>query len=104
MPSNADQLATDLLNAAHNAGGTLTVTFDIGNWPEEMVRETVDYVLAGREKFKLRLRGVRTDGAGFAKFGIEMDTSNSGLYQGVPVVRAEVPFDTMELVFAPQRQ
>jgi hypothetical protein len=31
MPFNARQLATDLLNSAYNAGGSLTATFDIGD-------------------------------------------------------------------------
>ena len=105
MPFNARQLATDLLNAAYNAGGSLTATFDIGDWPDEMVRETVDHILADRDQFKLRLKGIRTDTVGFAKFGVPMDTSNSGRYQGIPVVMAErVHFDTMELVFEPRRQ
>jgi hypothetical protein len=103
MPFDARQLATDVLGAAYQAGGTLTVTFDIGDWPDEMVRETVDHILTDRDQYKLRLKGIRTDTAGFAKFGIEMDTSNSGRYQGIPVVMTAVPFDTMELVFAPQR-
>jgi hypothetical protein len=69
-----------------------------------MVRETVDYILADREQFKLRLKGVRTDTAGFAKFGVSMDTANSGRYKGVPVVMTEMAaFDTMVLVFEPKR-
>jgi hypothetical protein len=67
-----------------------------------MVREALDHILADRETFKLRLKGVRTDTVGFAKFGIPMDRVNSGLYQGIPVVIAEVPFDRMEFVFEPE--
>jgi hypothetical protein len=104
MPFVARQLATDLLSAAYNAGGTLTATFDIGDWPDEMVKEMADYILAGLEQYQLRLKGIRTDTMGFSKFGITMDTSNSGRYEGIPIVMAETAhFDTMELVFEPKR-
>ena|ERR1700676_5505988 len=99
MQFNACQLATDVLGAAHQSGGTLTVNFDIADWSDEMVRETVDHILAD----KLRLQGIRTDSAGFEKFGIDMDIYNSGRYQGIHVVTTSVPFGTMELVFAAQR-
>jgi hypothetical protein len=102
MPFNARQLATDFLNSAYNAGGSLTATFDIGDWPDEMIRETVDYILADREQFKLRLKGIRTDTAGCAKFGISMDTANSGRYKGVPVVMTEMAaFDANCLISRP---
>jgi len=53
----------------------------------------------------LRVRGVRTDTAGFAKLGIKQDTPNSGLYKDIPVViTALADFDTMEFVFRPQRR
>jgi hypothetical protein len=103
MLFNVRQLETDVLGAPHQAGGTLTVNFDIGDWPDEMVRETVDQILANSDQYKARLKGIRTDTAGFAKFGIDMDSPNSGRYQGIPVVMTYVPFDTMELVFPPRR-
>jgi len=105
MPFDAKRLANDLLNAAYNSGGSLTATLDIGDWPEEMVRETVDYILADRDTFKLRVKGIRTDTVGFSKFSIPTEDGNSGRYHGIPVVMAEVAdFDTMQLVFEPQRR
>jgi hypothetical protein len=91
--------------ARQNLGDADRVGDGIGGalqWPDEMVREALDHILADRETFKLRLKGVRTDTVGFAKFGIPMDRVNSGLYQGIPVVIAEVPFDRMEFVFEPE--
>ena len=103
MPLDARQLATDLLSRAYNAGGSLTATFPVGDWPGEMVKETIDYILANGDQFKLRLKVVRTDAAGFEKFGIAMEDGNSGHYRGFPVVIIEMAhFDTMQLVFEPQ--
>jgi hypothetical protein len=104
MPVDARQLATDLLGAAHQVSGNLTVRIDIGNWRDELVRETFDHILADCETYKLRLRGIRTDTAGFSKFGVARETANSGRYNGVPIVMTPTaPFDTMELVFGPNR-
>ena len=105
MPFDAKRLASDLLNAAYHAGGTLEVTMHVGEWSGELVREMVDGILTDRDQFKLRLRGIRTDTTGFAKFGIKMDTGNSGLYNGVPIVMSPtVDFDAMVLVFGPQQR
>lgn len=100
MPLDARQLATDLLSRAYNAGGSLTATFPVGDWPGEMIKEMIDHILANRDQFKLRLKEVRTDAAGFGKFGVAMEDGNSGRYRGVPVAIIEMAlFDTMQLVF-----
>jgi hypothetical protein len=100
MTFNATQLAGDLLSAASNAGGILEARLDIRRWPAGMVRETIDAVLNRAELYKLRLRGIRTDAEGFAQFGIQADTINSGRYRDIPIVMSPTaPFDTMELVF-----
>jgi len=104
MPFDAKSLADALLSAAYNAGGRLEARVHIGDWPESMVIQTVDKMLDGAATFKLRLKGIRTDAAGFAKLGIKYERQdNSGQYRDVPVVRAEVPFDTMQFVFEHQR-
>jgi hypothetical protein len=105
MPFNATQLATDLLSAAYNAGGSLEASLYIADWPDGMVLQTVDAVLAGLAEHKLRLTGIRTDAAGFAQFGIEYEApNNSGRYRRIPIVRSDVPFGTMQLVFEPERR
>ena len=104
MSLDTRQLATDLLSRAYNAGGSLTATFPVGDWSGEMVKETIDYILANGNQFKLRLKRVRTDTAGFGKFGVAMEDGNSGRYKGVPVVITEMAhFDTVQLVFEPQQ-
>jgi hypothetical protein len=105
MPFNAKQLAGDLLSAAYNAGGSLEASLYIGDWPEGMVTQTVDAILDGLAGHKLRLRGIRTDAGRFTQFDIKYDNpDNAGRYRGIPIVRGNVPFDTVQVVFEPQRQ
>lgn len=104
MPFDAKQLAVDLLSAAYNAGGSLEASLYIGDWPKDMVTQTVDAIIENLAAHKLRLRGIRTDAGGFAQFGIKYENpDNAGRYRDIPVVRANVPFDTMQLVFEPKR-
>ena len=105
MPFDARQLATDLLDAAYNSAGSLEAKMYIVDWPEGMVEQTLDWVVGGLPDYKLRLRGIRTDRGGLLKLGINPNTPDvSWRYRDVPVVMAEIPFDTMQLVFEPQRQ
>ncbi len=104
MAFKADQVAADLLSAACKQEGGSEASLDIGDWPEGMVAQTVDAVLAGLAGHKLCLRGIRTDTAGFAKLGIKYDIpNNAGRYRDVPVVLSNVPFDTIQFVLEPQR-
>jgi len=95
--------AEAMVNAAYNFPGETAIRIDVGTFSAEQVRAIFDDVLASLATYKLRLRGVRTDWASFAKLGIPQDTVNSGLYSGIPVVlTASADFDTMEFVFQPR--
>jgi len=92
MPFDVQQIASDILSAAHQSSGTPTVRFDIARWPVPRLKSTD---CGSRASGPMR--------GGFAQFGIEFDNPNSGRYQGVPVVlSATIPFDAMELVIEPR--
>jgi hypothetical protein len=74
----------------------------VGARKANIVQQWIDYLLAEAGDHKRRIKGIRTDTAGFAKLGIAQDTINSGRYKGVPVVITHTAdFDTMEVVFVP---
>ena len=106
MPFDVQQIASDILSAAHQSSGTPTVRFDIARWPAGPLgwspRQSIQFL----PRLKSTDCGSRASGpmrGGFAQFGIEFDNPNSGRYQGVPVVlSATIPFDAMELVIEPR--
>jgi len=77
-----------------------TISLDVGQWSQEELRGFIDAL-----RSRVRVKGVRTDTAGFNKFGINPDTLNSGMYAGVPIVMTErVDFDVAEFVIEPLPQ
>ena len=102
MEIDPAKVAEAALNTVYFSGGQATISIDIGFWNAQQVKELFDALLSDMARYKQRLRGVRTDTAGFAKLGIVQDTANSGLYKSIPVVMTpSVGFDIMEFVLQP---
>jgi hypothetical protein len=103
MPIDAEHLAQSLLEAAYHAGGDLNVSLETSLWIPHQVHVLMDRLVAGLRAHKLRIKGVRCDAGTFAKFEVERDVVNSGVYNGVRLVMtSDVDFDTLEIVFRPQ--
>ena len=96
-------MARGVMDAASGAHSRTSVTFDIGRWSADDVKQLMAAFAAESGAYKLRLKGVNTDTSGARKLGVELDRANSGLYEGVPIVIADVDFDSFEVVLEPTR-
>lgn len=102
MSVEFDLVARAILETAYHGKNRATVRIDIGRWTESEVQGLASALIAGQKEYGVRLKGVRTDSSGFAKFGISRDTSNSGRFEGVPIVMTiEADFDDAEFVIEP---